>query len=58
MEKFDRRRYNKGVVGHDGSNAGRPALPAHLKRKTRALRATDEEWRLIKDFADKLKKGE
>ena len=57
MEKFDRRRYNKGVVGHDGRNAGRPALPENLKRKTRTLRATDEEWTKIKDFADKLKRG-
>ena len=57
MEKFDRRRYNKGVVGHDGSNAGRPALPEHLKRKNHTIRATDEEWELIKEFADKLKKG-
>jgi hypothetical protein len=55
-EKIDRRRYNKGVVGHDGSNAGRPALPEHLKRKNHTIRATDEEWELIKAYADSLKK--
>ncbi len=57
VEKIDRRKYNSGVVGHDGSNAGRPALPTHLKRKNHTIRATDEEWALIKEFSDRLKKG-
>ena len=38
------------------SKGGRPKL--EITRKTRALRAFDDEWEIIQEIARKLKKGE
>ena len=51
----DGRLNNHGVYGHDGSNAGRPSLHPGKKRKMRSLRATDEEWKLIKVYVNQIK---
>jgi hypothetical protein len=44
---------SKGGV-HPG--AGRKKLPSGKKRTIRALKATDSEWKQIKEFADDLKR--
>lgn len=50
-KRKDRRRFNSGTLGNKGG--GRP--PVENPRKKRTLRATEEEWELIKDFANQLK---
>lgn len=49
----DRRYYNKGSRGHDGSNAGRPALS--VPRKTYSIRCTEEEIGLIRQYLKKIR---
>lgn len=53
--KTDKRNSNHGTFGHDGSNAGRFALPKEEQRRMRSLRATDKEWALILAYANKIK---
>ena len=47
---------SKDNRGGAREGAGRKALS--LKRKTRSMKAFDEEWEIINKFASKLKKGE
>lgn len=47
----DGRRNNRGTIGNKG---GRPKLDEI--RKQHALRAFDDEWEIIKDFAKIVKK--
>lgn len=42
-------------AGGKRDGAGRPELPDHLKRKGRFIRATDEEWRKVKEFLKSLR---
>jgi hypothetical protein len=46
----------KGKSGGAREGAGRKSLGETSKART--LRATDEQWEIIKEFARRLKKGE
>ena len=42
--------------GGSRPGSGRPKLPPGEKRTMRSMKATDEEWERIKEFAREIKK--
>jgi hypothetical protein len=50
--------FTNGLITQHGghrANSGRPSLPPGEKRTMRSMKATDEEWEKIKEFARQLK---